>query len=152
MANTGKKIVVTLKEVYVVSGVATGQTKNNVIGEPDYIPPYTDTVTCPIVNTLVCPVVIASGRPDISSMLEYEFSLLSSILENPNVAKVKLYFKLGGVTQDTATIIKTAASFYKSSVMGLPDGVYTIDAEYLNSGDVVQATCAGVQYSTITVS
>jgi len=46
MANTGDKIVLTLRKY--VNGAATGETKINSVGDPDYIAPYADTVTCPI--------------------------------------------------------------------------------------------------------
>ena len=45
MANTGIKTVLTLRKY--VDGVATGETKVNDPGDPDYIAPYEDLVDCP---------------------------------------------------------------------------------------------------------
>lgn len=154
MANTGKKIVITLKEVYVVGGAPTGNTKANTVGDPDYIAPYTDTVACPVVNTLACPVIIGSGTPGLAGSLEYEFTLLDSVATNANVAKIKLYFKKAGVTQATLVILNNVVGkrYWSGSQTGLAAGTYTIDVEYLNGADVVQATCANTQNSTITVT
>lgn len=46
MANTGIKTVLTLRKY--VDGVATSETKANVVGDPDYIAPYEDLVDCPV--------------------------------------------------------------------------------------------------------
>lgn len=151
MANTGKKIVLTLKEQYVATGIATGNTKPNVIGDPDYLPPSTDLVACPVVNALTCPVLVASGTT--AGKIEYEFSLPSSVATNPNVAKIKLYFKKAGVTQDTTIILNNVADkrYWIGSITGLSAGAYTIDAEYLDNADVVQAFCADTANTTINV-
>jgi hypothetical protein len=44
--NTGTKVVLTLRKY--VNGVATSETKNNTVGDPDYIAPYEDLTDCPI--------------------------------------------------------------------------------------------------------
>lgn len=152
MANTGKKIVLTLKEQYVATGIATGNTKPNTIGDPDYIAPSTDLAACPVVNALTCPVLIASGTD--AGKIEYEFSLPTSVADNPNVAKIKLYFKLGGITQMVLTILNNVAGkrFWTGNVTELTGGPYTIDVEYLNNADAVQATCVNVANTSINVS
>lgn len=53
MANTGVKNVLTLRKY--VNGVATDEFKANVVGDPDYIAPYEDLVSCPISGTTPVP-------------------------------------------------------------------------------------------------
>jgi hypothetical protein len=45
---TGTKTVLTLRKY--IDGQPTDETKANVSSDPDYIPPYVDTVDCPIVE------------------------------------------------------------------------------------------------------
>ena len=44
--NTGTKTVLTLRKY--IDGQPTNETKANSSSDPDYIPPYVDTVDCPI--------------------------------------------------------------------------------------------------------
>lgn len=46
MANTGIKNVLTLRKY--IDGVPTNETKNNVVGDVDYIAPYEDLTDCPL--------------------------------------------------------------------------------------------------------
>ena len=46
MANTGIKNILTLRKY--VNGVPTSITKANIVGDPDYIAPYEDIISCPI--------------------------------------------------------------------------------------------------------
>jgi hypothetical protein len=46
MANTGIKNILTLRKY--VNGEPTSITKSNVVGDPDYIAPYEDIISCPI--------------------------------------------------------------------------------------------------------
>ena len=54
MANSGYKNYLTLKKY--VNGIATTETKNNTIGDADYIAPVLDTVSCPTTSN-ACPEV-----------------------------------------------------------------------------------------------
>lgn len=47
-SNTGYRGYTTLEKYYTDNGAATGQTKANVEGDPDYIPLTYDTVNCPL--------------------------------------------------------------------------------------------------------
>jgi len=47
-ANTGQKAWSTLEEYNEDTGQATGNTKANAPGDPDYLPPVTDTNACPL--------------------------------------------------------------------------------------------------------
>ncbi len=51
MANTGYKAFSLVESYYVGDGVATGFYKNNVVGDPDYVAPIYDIVTCPLADT-----------------------------------------------------------------------------------------------------
>ena len=53
MANTGIKNVLTLRKY--VNGVATNEFKANVVGDPDYIAPYEDLVSCPVSGSTPTP-------------------------------------------------------------------------------------------------
>lgn len=48
MANTGQKFYQVLEQYYVDTGKATGVTKYNLPGDPDYIEPSEDLETCPL--------------------------------------------------------------------------------------------------------
>lgn len=63
MANTGTKVVLTLRKY--VDGVATGETKINSPGDPDYIAPYQDLVDCPISGdqTTAAPTAAPTASP-----------------------------------------------------------------------------------------
>lgn len=46
--NTGQKAYATLEQYYLDDNTPTGVTKPNVISDPDYVAPVTDTTTCPL--------------------------------------------------------------------------------------------------------
>lgn len=48
MQRTGRLIYTTLIEIDAITGLPTGNVKPNVPGDPDYIPPVDDPVTCPL--------------------------------------------------------------------------------------------------------
>lgn len=50
--NDGNRAVVTLVETYSLSGALTGVTKPNTIGQPGYLAPFADPVTCPPAQTV----------------------------------------------------------------------------------------------------
>lgn len=47
MENTGYKSFETLERYYTDDGTSTGETKPNIVTDPDYIAPFLDTTTCP---------------------------------------------------------------------------------------------------------
>lgn len=55
MANTGYKGWNTLEEYNINTGQATGNTKPNVEGDPDYVAPVYDDVICPIPSLSISP-------------------------------------------------------------------------------------------------
>ena len=62
MANTGIKTVLTLRKY--VDGVATSETKANVLGDPDYIAPYEDLVDCPVEGSTTTSTTITTTTTD----------------------------------------------------------------------------------------
>jgi hypothetical protein len=46
--NTGMKGWQTLEQYDVATGIATGVTKPNLEGDPDYVPPVEDLISCPL--------------------------------------------------------------------------------------------------------
>lgn len=61
MANTGRKIYTTLKEIYTDDNTPTGNTKLNTPGDPDYIPPTYDYVMCPLPSTTTTTTTTSGG-------------------------------------------------------------------------------------------
>jgi hypothetical protein len=60
MSNTGFKAYTNLEQYYLDNGVATGVTKPNTIGDPDYVAPVLDLTFCPL------PSASPSATPSIS--------------------------------------------------------------------------------------
>lgn len=142
MANTGTKIVLTLKEGTEPCPPCTpftGNTKPNVVEDPDYIAPYFDSVDCNVLAGLDCPVpVAATGFTD--GTVQYEFFVTSSTLAVPSLAKIKIKFMLIGVEEAsfTYTLPNATPNYFEGSVSGLTASTtYDIEIDYLDSGDVV---------------
>lgn len=141
--NTGTQIVNTLVEVDANNGnLPTGNTKSNTFGDPDYIPPVTNTTDCPIVVSLDCPDDIVTTFA--TGTLYYEFTIDASVKNNPAVNKVRVtaYDTDANAPEGTPTVFTSPLEYYFSgSFTGLTQTNYSIRVEYLNSSDVVQATC-----------
>lgn len=141
--NTGRKIVVTLQEVDANNGnTPSGNTKPNVISDPDYIAPTTDTGICPITNTLTCPTDLVTTLT--GATLYYEFAILSSVRDNPNIAKMEIY----AYNTDTASVeglpvvvSSPALLYYAGTFTGLGGTNYTIQIRYLDNTDTILQTC-----------
>jgi hypothetical protein len=141
--NTGTQIVNTLVEVDAANGnTPTGNTKSNTFGDPDYIAPVTNTTDCPITVNLNCPddIITTFDTPT----LYYEFTIPASVKNNPAVNKVRVtaYDTDANAVEGTPTVFTSPLGYYFSgSFTGLTQTNYSIRVEYLNSSDVVQATC-----------
>lgn len=156
MANTGIKIVLTLKQVEApCPGNCTpapgNPTKPNVEGDPNYIAPYLNTDTCPITFMDTCPEVIYT--PTTNSIL-YEFSLENNVVNNPNIRKIVITLtKVSDSTTTTKTFIlpnTPSANFFKDSFTGLSStSAYTFVVSYLNSSNTTVKTCPSYTISTI---
>ena len=139
MSNTGKKIVLTLKQVNAITFAPTGLTEPNDPGEgADYIPPYTDYVSCPLSYSLACPIPIFSPLPNIIGV---EFSLYNSVVDNPNVTGARVNAISHSITHSVNFSFASATpNYYSSSIAGLLPGTYTTNIQFL-SGSSVVSTC-----------
>lgn len=154
MANTGKEIVLTLDEMILPYPPPnpTGNTKPNVIGDPDYIAPYINLTNCPIATDDTCPLFLATGGNDI---IEYEFSIFNSVLANPAIAAIKIQVLDGtGPTvqlETTYTFPMSPSETFKSATFTtVPPGSHQIDAQYLDGDDNVVAVCTNLATVTTT--
>lgn len=154
MANTGVKIVLTLKEMATPypPGTPTGNTKPNTIGDPNYIAPYIDTGACPIEVGTECPDLIATGG---IAQIEYEFSMPPSVTTNPALASIRIrVMDSTGTTEMygiTYPFPMSPMTNYKSGVFTtIAPALYQIDAQYLNGSSGVVANCPNL--TTVTVS
>lgn len=151
MANTGKKIVLTLKEVYDHNSSPTGTTKPNTPGDPDYIAPLTDGTACPITYTTTCPSVAIATYNSTDDTVEFEFAVLNSVLSNPAVAKVQARLKSGSTTVQGITYTLPHSNYFAGFFTAISTpGTYGIDVAYLNSSNTEVSVCTGL--ATIVVS
>ena len=67
MSNTGIKIYANLEQYYIDNNVATGVTKPNTIGDPDYIAPTLDLTFCPLPSASPSATPSISVTPSISA-------------------------------------------------------------------------------------
>lgn len=150
MANTGEKIVLTLKEMETVSNTPTGDTKSNDPLNSDYIAPYNDFTACPLSYTLTCvPVVVTGG----AGTVEYEFSIPNSTKNNPALESFRIKVMSGATVKGTKTFNKPFSNFNSGTITGVAPGAsLTIDIEYLDNLNAVIQSCTGAQVRTITVS
>lgn len=66
MSNTGYKAYTNLEQYYLDNGVATGVTKPNTIGDPDYVAPVLDLTYCPLPSATPSVTPTVSVTPSIS--------------------------------------------------------------------------------------
>jgi hypothetical protein len=148
MANTGKKIVLTLQKVTEPGDIPLipSVTKVNTLGDPDYIPPAQDLTSCPVTNSTACPTIAATGQ---SGQAEYEFALPNAVLNNPAIAKVKVAL-MNGSTEVISNVVVLPHGNYFTGTLSAAAGSYTINILYLDSSNAVVATCLSVASVTIT--
>lgn len=147
MANTGNKIVLTLKQVIPPCPpcIPTGQTKPNVFGDPNYIAPYQDLVACPLQFNLDCPIyVVATGQS--AGRAQVEFNVFNSVINNPAVAKVKVSVMDGTteVANNVWTLPNPTNNYFAWTWTGLSAGSRSIQVQYLDSGDNALQTCSNL--------
>lgn len=153
MANTGIKIVLTLDEYQEPYPPGTYiESKPNDPTDPDYIAPYQDLVACPITTDTTCPYFLATGM---AGSIQYELSLTSGVVANTNISKILIIvWDSTNTTQQatqTITLPLTPVNTYTyGTITSIPTGTHNIDIQYLNSSDVVQATCTGIATGIIT--
>lgn len=153
MANTGNKIVLTLKEVIPPCPpcIPTGQTKPNTFGDPNYIAPYQDFGACPLQFNLNCPIYVAATGQSLGRV-QVEFNVFNSVLNNPAVFKVKVSV-MDGVTEVASNVWvlpNPNNNYFAWNWTGLSAGSRTIRVEYLDNVDTVLQSCPNLV--TINVS
>jgi len=153
MANTGRKIVITLKEIDVNHGnTPTGQTKPNISSDPDYVDPYVDLTACPLEFVDTCPEIAGTGQVQ---KIELEFNLPDGVIKNPNIKKVRVSAlnpsNVVGSTQ-TITLPNTPTpNYFHLYLLSLTTGVtYHITIEYLNASNAVVKSCSPAGLFTVT--
>lgn len=140
MANTGQKVVLTLEQVDQDTGIPTGLVKNNIVGDPDYIPPYIDLVDCPITANLQCPIdIVATGYTDGSA--EIEFTLENPTVTYPGLNNIKIRF-MNSVPAEVADIVfpipHTPANYFMGSLAPgalTASTTYTLRIQYRDSSN-----------------
>ena len=154
MANTGKEIVLTLKQIALPDppGLPTGLTKSNIIGDEDYIAPYINLGNCPVTADTTCPYFLASG---LAGIVQYEFSVLPSVISNPSIDSIKIQLMDGtGVTlqqETTFTFPMSPSTTYKAASFGsVIAGSHQLNAIYLDSVGGTVASCLNLQTVTTT--
>lgn len=149
MSNTGRKIVVTLKQFDQTTSTYPGVTKPNSPGDIDYIPPTQDLTECPLPTGYSCPVfAFVKG----SDNFFYSFSLAPSNYANPAVLKVRVVVLLAGVPQLTINTLKsdTTSNFFSENPTGLVNGsTYTVNVYLLGTADAILQAC--VATATVTL-
>jgi hypothetical protein len=149
MGNTGRKIILTLKEEFVFNGAPTGNTKPNTIGDPDYIAPIANSSDCPVTSDLACPSVVATYKSfdGVLYKFEVEYSIPASVRNNPMVDRMVLSFNANG---DPANSVKYYIYFPTGSYGHVEYSVgqgatnYTIQAYYIDNTNVVLKDCGDV--------
>lgn len=141
--NTGIEITLTLQEVDANDGNnPTGNTKVNDASDPDYIPPATDLTDCPITGTLTCPTDLVTTFS--GATLQYEFALLASVVNNPNIAKMEIYVynvDTASTEGSPVTVVNPSVNYYAGSFGALGGSNYTIQVRYLDNTDTILTTC-----------
>jgi hypothetical protein len=141
MANTGRVIVLTLKEEHSSNGEDTGNTKVNTVSDSNYISPYLDITKCPITYTFTCPTIMATG---LASSIIFEFSLPNSTIFNPDISVVKVKAMLSGsmVSYVDFPLPNPDDNYFGGTITGLTGSVtYTLEIDYLNGSSVVTGNC-----------
>lgn len=139
MNNTGKNIVLTLKQINSQTFLPNGVVETNTPGTPEYIPPYNST-NCPVSYSLVCPLAVINGH---SGSIGFEFSLYNSVVDNPNVSSINILAISQSITRASSSfnLPNITHNYFSGSILPLIHGSYTVSIQYL-SGSSVLATCA----------
>lgn len=139
-SNNGLVDVLTLIEENSFTHIPTGNVKPNSPLDPDYIAPFIDYVTCPLTYTTTCPDIT---QTDTGTKLIYEFSIINTVLENPEINKIRVKANdssLGVVGTNDYT--GYTSNFFNGSFSGLTTGnTHTISVEYLDISNNLLATC-----------
>lgn len=143
---TGMRTVLTLEEYNVDTNVATGSTKPNTIGDPDYIAPALDLTLCPVNYTLDAPSrIIATVK---AASYVFEFGLNADVYSNPVLDHIDVVVRnttsVTTIATTTFTLPNTPniAAFFRDHTIGTGSAGnnFAIDVIYYNSSNVAIAT------------
>ena len=149
--NTGIVDVLTLSQYNVNTGLPTGVTKDNVYGEPDYIPPYLDLTECPITYSLQCADLTYRSVGD--TKVYYEFGIINTVKLNPAISKIKVsvFTTLGNVFTTSLDINAPFISNYYSGDFTVALDTYYVTVTYYDASNVLLA-CDTTTTTTSTTS
>ncbi len=142
--NTGREIINTLEEVDANNGDApTGNTKPNMIGDPDYEPPIDPSADCPVTVSLDCST--NKVKTFAAGVLQFEFAIKDNVRLNPAIATIRV----SAFNTDTSAVNGTpltftspfASNYFSGSFSSLPGTNYVVQVEYLDISNAVLATC-----------
>lgn len=139
--NTGTKIVLTLQEINTITEAPTGNTKPNVIGDPDYISPYEDLVNCPVAYTMICPETIYTI---VANIAEYEFSPVASTYNNPAINNF-LLAQIDTVTSaQLASYIVAKSPYQHGYITKIGSNANRIDLLFKDASNSTLFTCSNI--------
>lgn len=142
MANTGRVLVLTLKEVSDPGDIPTGNTKTNVPEDPDYIPPYEDLSLCPLTYTTDCPSYYAATG--LNDSIIFEFTLDNAIVDNPAIGFIKFKAMIASVEQGNVTfpLPNSPKNYFADTLTGLADATaYDLEIDYLSPSATLVQNC-----------
>ena len=85
MSNTGYKAYTNLEQYYADSGAATGVTKPNNVGDPDYIAPVLNLTYCPLPSASPSMTPSISVTPSITPTVTPSITVSSTVFTTPSV-------------------------------------------------------------------
>jgi len=112
MANTGYQAYTTLEQYYVATGLPTGTTKPNTIGDPDYVAPVLDLVDCPL------PTTTTTSTTSTTTTAPTTTSTTSTTTTAPTTTT--------STTTSTTTIPPTTTSTTTSTTTAVPYSSYSV--------------------------
>lgn len=139
---TGIKDILTLKEINSVTSIPTGNTKTNLISDPDYIAPVVDTTSCPISYTLNAPSRLIATI--LTNSYNFEFGLNINVYNNPVLDHITVTLRnattASTIASTTFNIPNTPniAAFFNNALVavGLAGQSWAIDINYFNAASV----------------
>jgi hypothetical protein len=151
MANTGKKIVLELKEVASPGGAIVDHHPNNGLDGTPFISPYEDLTACPVTSDTACPTTILTDMsPNLpSGTINFEFSLSNSTINNPAIAKVMVTLSQSGLIQATVEFPAPFASNYFTGSFSGYTGVTSLGVRFISSTETVLNACDSIVTKTI---
>jgi hypothetical protein len=131
--NTGKVIVRNLIKYNNTTNQPTTQTKPNVIGDPDYIPPYVNTTECPPSIGDTCPSFTQTIVGTTLPVFYYEFDALNEVVNNTSINRIKVSIRqnVGNTVYRTSTYLRPFNA-YNSGSFVVPNTAYNLILEYIN--------------------